>query len=256
VKSSTLKAKVSSKKAVSKKSLVLDPNSKRSLKESSQFLGLLTFDADCHAPHRHGRRYLIGLDEVGRGSLIGSVVAGACCWPLDFSHESLSSETLEVLQTLNDSKQMKPETRSALAPLLHNIHHASLLASYRAFQKVLTHLVSLDETVSADDCFILLDGRCYLPQLPRHGQQAIVKGDGLSAVIAAASVVAKHARDTAVIELATQYPGYAWERNMGYATLAHRAGIETLGITPLHRQNYKVVHEQLALFENGLLNNN
>jgi ribonuclease HII len=240
---------------------------KRKPKENVSLFRLLTFDADLRLTQAGERRYLIGLDEVGRGSLIGSVVAGACCWPLDFELESLPVEQLAILHTLNDSKQMKPEERLRLAPLLHklayiglgeatleevnrlNIHHASLLASWRALEQVLSIINALDGSITTDDCLILLDGRSYLPQLPRQGQRAIIKGDGLSSVIASASVVAKQARDSAVMALAPQYPGYGWERNMGYATPAHRQGLATLGLTPLHRRNFKLVHEQLVLFD-------
>jgi ribonuclease HII len=98
-----------------------------------------------------------------------------------------------------------------------------------------------------EGAYLLIDGRAVMPDYPKHYQQAIIKGDGRSAAIAAASVVAKHYRDTAIIELAKDFPGYDWENNMGYATPLHLKGIRELGITVHHRKNFKRVHEQLLL---------
>src|SRR3546814_6274305 len=84
-----------------------------------------------------------------------------------------------------------------------------------------------------------------LPKLPCPAR-AVVQGDGLSLSIAAASIVAKVTRDRAMAAYAEQFPGYGWERNQGYATPEHRAGIALLGVTPLHRRSFRPVREALA----------
>jgi ribonuclease HII len=232
---------------------------------ASRLTKLMAFDLQSQSLHPLPTKYVIGLDEVGRGSLIGSVVAAAFCWPANFSTRSLKQDQLELLKHLNDSKQVRADIRAQLSPLLQeiglstlgeasledieqlNIHHASLLSSFRAFEKLFALLKNLDPEIQLAECLVLIDGRAYLPQIHREHQLPIIKGDGLSSVIAAASVIAKHTRDSMVQEWAKNYPGYEWETNMGYATSAHRSGIEQLGITPLHRQGYKIVQTQLSL---------
>lgn len=194
----------------------------------------------------------MGIDEVGRGSLIGAVVAGAVALPA-----TLSPAALEQLAALNDSKRLSPATRARLCDWLLenafvgvgraeqaevetlNVYHASLLASHRAYLDCLTKLSKRFPEQSPP--LVLIDGRATLPQLPAGQQQAIVKGDGLSAAIAAASVVAKHLRDSEMLKLAREFPQYGWEDNMGYGAPAHLAALRQYGPTPYHRRNYKPV---------------
>jgi ribonuclease HII len=224
----------------------------------SKLEALLRFDERLRT-EKPDARYLVGLDEVGRGSLIGSVVGGAVCLPLH-----LEPGQCTALRSLDDSKKLDAATRATLAAAIPqigvvglgeadpaeierlNIHHASLLALYRAFCRVCEQLnISPD---GDDDCFLVMDGRSVIPNLPAARQRAIIKGDGQSAAIAAASVAAKHARDSRMIELARDYPGYGWEVNKGYPTPAHRRGIRELGLTPLHRKNFRALPaDQLAL---------
>lgn len=200
---------------------------------------------------------LVGLDEVGRGSLISGVVGGAVWIPT-----KLNREQKTLLKWLDDSKKLTANTRKEIAEGIHsfclvgigiaekeevddiNVHYASLLALYRAFAQLSKQAES---TTDHPDWFLLMDGRAIIPDLPKSMQKAIIKGDGLSASIAAASVVAKVYRDNMVQGLAKHYPGYEWEHNMGYATPAHLRGIRELGITPLHRKNFKQAHQQLLL---------
>jgi ribonuclease HII len=199
---------------------------------------------------------LIGVDEVGRGSLIGSVVAVAFQW-----REEALDNTIDLQQRLHfltDSKQLTPLQRSVLAPELEalgyfgvgeasptdieelNLHQASLLASWRACQALAHHR---NTPLCPQQDFILLDGRALLPQWPATQQKAIVKGDGLSALIAGASVLAKEHRDAWVRQQAKHYPHYDWHNNMGYPTVKHLAGLRQFGLTPLHRKHYKPCQE-------------
>lgn len=226
----------------------------RKLKKS-KLTALLRFDAQLRAQSPE-MSYWIGLDEVGRGSLISSVVGGAVCLP-----PSLTRSQKKLLTWLDDSKKLTPSLRAELSAAIQdfcavgigeadkaeidqlNIHYASLLAIYRAFQQL---CIQQGRSSEDADAFLLLDGRALIPDFCATRQKAIVKGDGLSASIAAASIVAKHYRDSKIQQLAQQYPGYGWEVNMGYPTPAHLKGIQTLGITPLHRKNFRKVHEQLT----------
>lgn len=213
--------------------------------------------------------HLIGMDEVGRGSLIGSVVAGAVCIP-----RTLSPSQKKVLSALDDSKKLSASVRAELSEAIHafcltgigtaersevetlNVYHASLLAIYRAATQLATNAgIGLPEITTtglhesgqrdqphlpvADNAFLLLDGKALIPYFRRDRQRAIIKGDGCSAAIAAASVIAKHHRDTEIISLAKAYPGYGWEKNMGYPAPAHLKGIRELGLTPLHRRSFR-----------------
>lgn len=202
--------------------------------------------------------HLVGLDEVGRGSLITGVVGGAACLP-----RTLNRRQKQVLRWLDDSKKLSPGLRAELSAEIQaccwvgigettreevdtlNVHQASLLAIHRA----LNHLVDQAQGAIAESAvFCLLDGRALMPGFPSGRQRAIVKGDGQSAAIAAASVVAKHYRDEQIRALAQVYPGYDWENNMGYPTPAHLQALQTLGVTPHHRRHYKSVRDvQLSL---------
>lgn len=229
----------------------------RSRLKSASLPRLLAFDAEIQAALPSGTR-VIGLDEVGRGSLIGPVVAAAVCFG-----EPFSPVAQEQLAILNDSKQLTAERRQALSDTIWavaqvgigeasceevdrlNVHQASLLAAFRAYQALCrTHPPS----PGAPSDFLLMDGRSPLPEYPRHAQRAIIKGDGQSAVIAAASVIAKCHRDAWVGQLALDFPGYGWERNMGYGVPEHLAALARLGPTLHHRRGFKGVRDAQLSF--------
>lgn len=225
-------------------------------RKASKLSALLRFDSRI-LKELEAEYHLIGLDEVGRGSLIGSVVGGAACLP-----KSLNREQKRLLNWLDDSKKLSAPVREELAQAIRsfcytgigqaekhevdelNIHYASLLAVYRALE-ALCEQMGLKP--GGDTLFLLMDGRAVIPDYRQDRQRAIIKGDGCSAAIAAASIIAKQHRDSMIRTLAQEYPGYGWEVNMGYPTPAHIQGIQELGITPLHRKNFRKVHEQLKL---------
>lgn len=200
---------------------------------------------------------LIGVDEVGRGSCIGPVSAAAVAWWPKAPH-------CEPLATLNDSKQMRATDRAACCNTLiqhtqhayaeasqHevdtlNVYQASLLAASRA---ILILLETLSTPVAVH---LILDGKALLPEhyRPHHHpkclsftQQALIQGDGKSFCIAAASVIAKHTRDTLINTWAAEDPRYGWATNMGYPTPAHKAALAQYGPSPFHRKHYKAVVE-------------
>ena len=185
-----------------------------------------------------------GCDEVGRGCLAGPVVAAAVILPKNYSHE-----------ILNDSKQLNKEERLMLTQEIQrdaiswgiaevsneeidkiNILNASFKAMHLALDKLTTK-----------PNLLLIDGNRFQP----YGDvkfECVIKGDATYLSIAAASVLAKTYRDELMEKLSEEYPGYAWESNVGYPTVEHRDGIRSLGITPYHRRSFQLLPSQLELF--------
>ncbi|MBC7131473.1 MAG: ribonuclease HII [Roseovarius sp.] len=187
-----------------------------------------------------GHTRIAGVDEVGRGPLAGPVTAAAVVLDPD-----------NIPEGLNDSKALSGARRAVLAARIHelaevSIAHASvaeideiniLRASHLAMVRALAGLAR-----PAD--FALIDGN-MVPRGLRLGARAIVKGDAASLSIAAASIVAKEARDALMRDLAQQCPGYGWERNAGYPSKAHRQALLDLGVSPHHRRSFRPVHNIL-----------
>ena len=178
----------------------------------------------------------VGCDEAGRGPLAGPVVAAAVVLPREFS-----------IIGINDSKKLNENTRISLETEIKNeaigwaigvcsheeidqfnILNASILAMHKA----------IDQLRIRPD-IILVDGNRF-KNYPFIPHQCFVKGDARFASIAAASILAKTERDRLMDNYAIQYPGYGWERNKGYPTLAHRRAIEKLGFSPIHRRTFVV----------------
>ncbi len=186
-----------------------------------------------------GIKFIAGVDEAGRGPWAGSVVAGAVIFSPNFN--------ADYLCLLNDSKKISAKTRALLYEHIIktcdyaigiasvdeidkiNILEASMLAMYRA----ITNLKTQPEHV-------LIDGNKTPCQL-NIPCQAIIKGDGLSYSIAAASIIAKVTRDKIMTDLHQQYPHYSWDTNSGYGTKKHQAGLKEFGITPHHRRSFKPI---------------
>lgn len=187
-----------------------------------------------------GHSRIAGVDEVGRGPLAGPVVAAAVILDAD-----------AIPPGLNDSKKLSARARAALDRLIWagaevSIAEASvaeidamniLRASHLAMVRALNGL-------ARPSGFALIDGNMMPRDMPCPGQ-CVIKGDGRSVSIAAASIVAKIRRDLGMVALAQHHPGYGWERNAGYGTAAHLEGLTTLGVTPHHRRSFKPVHNIL-----------
>lgn len=183
---------------------------------------------------------IAGVDEVGRGPLAGPVTAAA-----------VILDPARIPPGLNDSKKLTAKRRAALAQLLEecacvSIAHASveeidelniLRASHLAMERAVKGL-----SLRAD--FLLIDGN-MVPRGFTGPCQAVVKGDARSLSIAAASIVAKEARDRIMVDLEQQFPGYEWGKNMGYPTKSHKAALLHLGVTPHHRRSFAPVHNIL-----------
>ncbi len=237
------------------------PLSGQRTKRKSKLAQLLAFDEQfLQENNQQGQFFLkgiLGVDEVGRGSIIGPVVAAAFAFPHDLI---VNTSLYEQLIDLDDSKapHFTHDKRGALSEHLKslgywgigeasqqevetlNVAKASLLASYRALQ----HVIQQFSEESFTNHLVIIDGKLKIPNLSLH-QRAYVKADQHSAAVAAASIIAKAYRDTMIIELSQKYPGYGWETNAGYPTPPHKQALATLGATPLHRKTYKAVQEVL-----------
>ena len=195
-------------------------------------LPLIDFDNNFNHP-------IAGVDEVGRGTLAGPVVAAAVI--LDYKN---------IPNGIKDSKKISKKNRELISKYILetsivsigystsieidkiNILKASLLAMKRAI-----------EGLEKKPNIVLIDGN-YVPDININAKP-IVKGDNRSLSIAAASIVAKVYRDNLMTEYSKKYPGYLWEKNSGYGTKEHLEAIKKLGVTPIHRTYFKPIHNIL-----------
>ncbi len=194
---------------------------------------------------------MAGADEAGRGCLAGPLVAAAVL--VDYG--TLSRADRRALAGLHDSKQMKPERREELYPaVLRGAARISVVVrSAPGIDRRGLHVTNLEALSRAlemlapdEDATCLVDGFALRDCTVPH--RAVVEGDGTSAAIAAASVVAKVTRDRYMQRAARDHPGWGFEDHVGYSTPEHRAAIERLGISPLHRRSFEsVAYSQLEL---------
>jgi ribonuclease HII len=198
-----------------------------------------------------GSRLVAGADEAGRGCLAGPLVAAAVL--IDYG--SLSRSDRLALAGLHDSKQMDVERREEIFPavLRAAARAAIVIRCVRGIDDRGLHVTNIEALSSAleglrpvADATCLVDGfslrRCAVPH------RAVIEGDGTSAAIAAASVLAKVTRDRYMHRIAEQHPGWGFDEHVGYSTPEHRAAIERIGISPLHRRSFQsVAYSQLEL---------
>jgi ribonuclease HII len=213
---------------------------RRNRAEGQRLHNLLRFEIELWA---EGFNLIAGVDEAGMAPLAGPVIAAACILPREYK-----------LRGLNDSKQILDETlRNELARQIKgdaiawsvgraeveeidtlNIYHAGLLAMRRAV-----------EGLTSRPDFVLVDARripyCIAPQ------RGIIKGDTLSASIAAASIIAKTTRDALMCAFDSVHPGYNFASHKGYPTPEHCRLLKELGAAPIHRRSFARVREALGL---------
>lgn len=188
---------------------------------------------------RQGHRLVAGIDEVGRGSWAGPVVAAAVILPLE--HPTLRA----ALRGVNDSKVLTPRQRERLAGVIGEValaigvggasnrevdQHGLLAATRAAMQRAVAMLSPQPEA-------LLIDAVDLAPLVPLP-QLSPIYGDSRSLSIAAASIVAKVARDRWMDGLDERFPGYGFARHKGYGTAAHRAALERFGVCEAHRLSY------------------
>jgi ribonuclease HII len=212
-----------------------DPGPKRqavAMPRSSVTADLHTFDASIA---RDRTCVIVGLDEAGRGPLAGPVVAAA-----------VRLDPARPIDGVDDSKKLTPKKRDELFEAITNraiawsvafaspeeidrinILRASLLAMHRAL-----------ETINTPWTLALIDGNQPIRELAPARQQTIIGGDGRSASIAAASIIAKVTRDRIMQRYHAEYPLYNFNVHKGYATLLHRQRILMYGLSPIHRRSF------------------
>lgn len=181
-----------------------------------------------------------GCDEAGRGCLSGPVVAAAVILPNNFKND-----------ILNDSKQISEKKRYQLRPIIEKeaiawaigvVSHTKideiniLNASFLAMSKAVEQLTIQPE-------HLLIDGNRFKSQLDIPFT-CMVKGDARFMSIAAASILAKTYRDDIMLKLHDEFPNYAWDKNKGYPTKAHRSAIAKFGATPHHRMSFTLLPKQ------------
>ncbi|OED46045.1 ribonuclease HII [Rhodobacteraceae bacterium (ex Bugula neritina AB1)] len=192
------------------------------------------------AAHDKGFFRVAGVDEVGRGPLAGPVTAAA-----------VVLDVAAIPEGLNDSKKLSLKKRQALEEgILASGQSAVAHASVEEIDSLnilrASHL-AMERAVAALDPapdYLLIDGN-LIPKGLSLPAEAVIKGDAKSLSIAAASVLAKLARDRIMVDLAQQFPGYGWEKNAGYPSKQHRDALVNLGVTPHHRRSFKPVHNIL-----------
>jgi ribonuclease HII len=184
-----------------------------------------------------------GCDEAGRGCYAGPVFAAAVILPVNFYHP-----------LLNDSKKLSEKQRQELAPIIKSNAIAWAIASQTAAEIDASNILkasikcmhlALDQLKKRPQ-LIAVDGNRFYPY-KKIPHQTIVKGDGKYAHIAAASILAKTARDAYMENAHVQYPNYGWDKNKGYGTAIHRAAIEKYGLCFEHRKSFKILPPPLDL---------
>ncbi len=183
-------------------------------------------------------KIIAGVDEVGRGSLIGPVYAAAV-----ILNKSINKKLLK------DSKKLTKSKREILAKYIKknsiwaigkasvkeiekiNILHASLLAMKRAILRL-----------RKKPSLVLIDGN-KLPKIKKYKLNSVIKGDQKIPSISAASIIAKVTRDTMISALGKKYKGYDWDKNCGYGTKQHLKAIKNLGITSHHRKTFSPINK-------------
>jgi ribonuclease HII len=197
-----------------------------------------------------GVRFVAGADEAGRGCLAGPLVAAAVLLDL----EALGPAQARALGALNDSKQQTPEARAALYPVILRLATRVAIVSRcapgidaRGLHR--TNLAALHDAlagVAVPGCVCLSDGFAVADL--GHQQRAVIGGDGKSAAIAAASILAKETRDRYMHRADGTHPGWEFARHVGYSTPEHRHAIERQGVSPLHRMSFQsTAYTQLSL---------
>jgi len=188
-------------------------------------------------------RYIIGIDEVGRGPVAGPVAIGAVCVKDTFS-------IADALPDVADSKALSPKKREAIfnatMPLVKEgdvqyavVYGSALRIDREGIEKVIASLVAKAlHTISASpsEVQVFLDGRLKAP--PAYFQETVIKGDSLIPAISLASILAKVSRDRRMVSLADTYPQYGFEAHKGYGTKRHLDALREYGVCPEHRTSF------------------
>lgn len=186
-------------------------------------------------------KYIVGVDEAGRGPLAGPLAVGAVAWPISYSFQ-------ERFADIRDSKQLSVLRREYFFKELREEELRGMIISSRAFIPpgmidacgmtkalrlgVARALEKLCLDISA--VRVVLDGSLFAPL--EYAQETIIRGDETVPIISAASVIAKVSRDRRMVRIAKKYPQYEFEKHKGYGTRAHYEALRKHGVSPVHRK--------------------
>ena len=194
-----------------------------------------------------GKKYIVGLDEAGRGPMAGPLVVGAVIFPQGYYNDKI-----------NDSKKLTEKKREELYQII--------------IQEALAYQIEIIDVVDVDRLNVyqaskkgMIDAIKHLSIRPDYAltdamplgdvieHQAIIKGDAKSLSIGAASILAKVTRDRIMNDYAKIYPEYGFEKHKGYPTKQHKEALKTNGVTPIHRRSFQpvidVLNQQMSLFD-------
>ena len=202
------------------------------LDEDERLEGMLAYEKECYAL---GMELIAGVDEVGRGPLAGPVVAAAVILP----------KACKILG-LNDSKKIpKSKHKEIYEAVLQNaiaigigIKDNQVIDQVNIYEATKLAMMEAIGQLGPQPQHLLIDAMKLDLPIP---QTSIIKGDANSLSIAAASIVAKVTRDQMMEEFDREYPGYDFAQNAGYGTAKHLAGLDKLGVTPIHRRSFEPV---------------
>lgn len=188
--------------------------------------------------YQQGYRYIIGLDEAGRGPMAGELVVAGVIFPQGYYDERI-----------NDSKQLTHKKREALydiiidSALFYHIEVVSveMVDQLNVYQASKLAMEACVEAIRQENMFALSDA---MP-LGNIAHEAIIKGDALSMSIAGASILAKVTRDRLMEAHAKTYPEYGFEKHKGYVTKLHKEALEKHGVCPIHRKSFGPVKKRL-----------
>ena len=200
--------------------------------EDERLEGMLAYEKECYA---RGMELIAGVDEVGRGPLAGPVVAAAVILP----------KACKILG-LNDSKKIpKSKHKEIYEAVLQNaiaigigIKDNQVIDQVNIYEATKLAMMEAIGQLEPQPQHLLIDAMKLDLPIP---QTSIIKGDANSLSIAAASIVAKVTRDQMMEEFDCEYPGYDFTQNAGYGTANHLAGLDKLGVTPIHRRSFEPV---------------
>ncbi len=187
---------------------------------------------------------LLGVDEVGRGCIAGPVYA-AC---VSLNYDALKDLDTKTRALIRDSKTLSSTQRQRIIPILHMICRewaigfstVNEIEEQGIVPATFQAMLRAYEAIKEPHDLLLIDGKQLNPMLPIR-QEAIIGGDGLCFAIAAASILAKEARDDFMRQAALNFPDFDFHENVGYGTKSHLTAMEMRGITPLHRRNFAPV---------------